>query len=149
MKVFVELNNGDCSAYDHVLLAHIAQKTIEQSGYLDDYDGVITVSVAFVNEHEIQRVNREFRNNDHVTDVISVGDYSDDCDIQCEKSNTIFLGEIILCYNYIVTSAQQRHVEIDHEFFLVYSHGILHLLGFRHGKKMYDIQERISEEFNT
>lgn len=149
MNVVVELNAGQCTVYDRALLTRVTQKTIESSGCIGDYAGTITVSVAFVEACDIQRINREFRGKNRVTDVISVGDYSDDRDIACEQSDDIFLGEIILCYTYITASAQQRHVEVDQEFFTVYSHGILHLLGFKHGKKMYNLQEKISDDFTV
>lgn len=149
MNVVVELNSGEYTQYDHALLTRVAQETVESSGRIDHSNATLTVSVAFVGEAEIQRINREYRDKDAVTDVISVGDYSDDVDISQESAREIFLGEIILCYNYIASSAHSAGINVDQEFFTVYAHGILHLLGFKHGKEMYELQEKISEKFSS
>ena len=149
MKVVIELNSVEQDIYKKELLENLAQRTIERSQKIAhcDKDTVIKISVAFVSSTEIQRVNREFRHTDAVTDVISVGDYSDDKDIVKEDKKDIFLGELILCYNYIVQSAKNNNDVVDHEFFTVYAHGILHLLGFGHGEEMYQLQESIADQF--
>ncbi|PID52176.1 MAG: rRNA maturation RNase YbeY [Candidatus Moraniibacteriota bacterium] len=149
MRVIIELNSGDVSVYNKNLLSQIAQEVIECSHFFKSTDDiVITISIAFVSSEDIQRINRRFRGKDQETDVISVGDYSDEKDILKEKSGDIFLGEIILCYNYIVQSAKENQISVDREFFTVYAHGILHLLGFDHGEKMFTLQDNIAKKFS-
>jgi probable rRNA maturation factor len=150
MGIKVELNAGEYTrCYSRKLLQCIARKAVDASRKVDGKIKNITISVAIVDEDEIQRVNREFRGKDHVTDVISVGDYSDNRDITSEEEKEIFLGEVILCYNYIIRSAQENGVSADEEFFSVYVHGILHLLGFVHGKKMFLLQDAIVGDVNS
>ena len=35
----------------------------------------------------------------------------------------------------------------EYELAYIFSHGILHLLGFEHGEKMFGLQEKIAQKF--
>ncbi|MEA3323061.1 MAG: rRNA maturation RNase YbeY [Patescibacteria group bacterium] len=147
MNVHVDLHSPVEKYYEEQLLAEIAQETIQKSGVISRDDIDITISVAIVDEIEMQRVNNEFRNKNIVTDVISIGDYSDNIDISSVNKSKIFLGEVILCYNFIEQFARENNVKIDKEFFTIYSHGVLHLLGLQHGDEMFTLQDAVSEKF--
>jgi rRNA maturation RNase YbeY len=82
-----------------------------------------------------------------VTNVLSIGDYSDEKNITIEKQTEVFLGEVILCYNYIKQSARRNGVDINEEFYTIYAHGILHLLGFTHSKEMFYLQDIVGKKF--
>ncbi len=146
MGVVVELYTQNVEHYDKNLLTNIAQDVINSSGVVNDAVQV-TVSVAIVDESEIRKINKELRGKDEITDVISVGEYSDNKDILVVDNEQVFLGEVVLCYNYIEESARLNKVSVDQEFFTVYSHGMLHLLGFEHGEKMFKLQDDISLKF--
>lgn len=147
MKVIVEVNALQKNNYDKKLLTKIAQETIEISDIINCKNKEITVSVAMVDEIEMRRVNKELRGCDVVTNVLSIGDYSDNKDIAEELQDEIFLGEVILCYNYIERSARKNGDDVNKEFFTIYAHGVLHLLGFAHGEDMFRIQDIIGEKF--
>jgi rRNA maturation RNase YbeY len=57
-----------------------------------------------------------------------------------KNHTTLFLGEIILCYNNIAEYSKKNKLDLERELRKVIAHGVLHLLGFRHGKKMFEIQ---------
>ena len=143
MKVDLELYAPDLDKYNKNLLSDIAQITLEKSSKINRYVKRVSLSVAIVSEDEIQRVNKQLRNKNIVTDVLSVGEYSDNRDIKKESEIEIFLGEVILCYNYIEQFAHENNCDIDKEFFTIYAHGILHLLGFSHSPEMFDIQDNV------
>ncbi len=147
MNVHVDLHAPIEKNYDEQLLTEIAQETIQAAGAINREDIDITISVAIISDKEMQRMNKRLRNKDVVTDVISVGDYSDNIDISSVNKSEIFLGEVILCYNFIEQFAKENNVKIDKEFFTVYSHGVLHLLGFQHSDEMFALQDAISEKF--
>jgi probable rRNA maturation factor len=149
MNVRVEVNFCDEEAvYVPQLLERVAVRALELSKKISvDAQKDILLSVAFVSPKEIRRINRDYRGKNQVTDVISIGDYSDQKDISCEQRSNIFLGEIILCYNYIMQNARESNSNVDRDFFVVYVHGILHLLGFSHGEKMFQLQEDVAEQF--
>ncbi len=147
MKVNVEINAAIKNKYDKELLIQIAQKTIEISDIVNCENKEITLSVAIVDEVEMKRINKQLRGCNVVTDVLSIGDYSDEKNIAEETKIEIFLGEVILCYNYIERSACENNDDVDKEFFTIYAHGVLHLLGFAHGKKMFRLQDNIGKKF--
>jgi len=147
MKAIVELHASYWNKYDEKLLTQIAQETIKISDIINCDDKEITISVAVVDEHEMQRVNNQLRGKDAVTNVLSIGDYSDQKNIAQESKSEIFLGEVILCYNYIEQIAREDNVSIDKEFFTIYAHGILHLLGFAHSEEMFYLQDSIGKKF--
>ena len=147
MKVIVDVNTVQKAKYSRKLFTQIARETIKISNIVNCEKKEITLSVAVVDEDEMQQVNKKLRNCNAVTDVLSVGDYSDQKDIAQEFQTEIFLGEVILCYNYIEKSARENGNDINKEFFTIYAHGILHLLGFEHGEDMFRMQDVIGEMF--
>jgi len=147
MNITIELNTSQCDQYNEELLMHIAEDVITTSGMIKRDCMHITISVAIVQEAEMQQINKKLRNCDAVTDVVSIGDYSDNDNISVSQDDEVFLGEVILCYNDIERFAYKNDCDVNREFFTVYSHGILHLLGFNHGEKMFHIQDEIGVKF--
>ncbi len=113
--------------------------------YLENKE--VHLDVAVISEDEIKRVNNSYRQKNSVTDVISVGEYSDEKKIITEKNKQIELGEILLCWSDIKKNATIQHTGMIYEFIYVYTHGILHLLGYKHCEEMFSLQKRISAEF--
>ena len=75
---------------------------------------------------------------------LSWGDLSEKgADMEMEPQQKVFLGELIVCPEYIQQSAKERTISFKDELVYVLSHGLLHLLGFSHGKKMYAIQQNV------
>ncbi len=126
----------------------IAEQTLQEINTEKLKNKEIEISVAVVDNEEIKKLNNNLREKDAVTDVLSIGDYSDEKNIFTEKENNIFLGEIILCYEFIEKSAKINGKTVEHELSYVFSHGILHLLGYKHSDEMYAIQEKISDNIS-
>ena len=104
-------------------------------------------SIVFVDNDKIQYLNKNYRNIDRVTDVISFA-FEDNNKIEYE---TRFLGEIYICIpRMIEQSIEYGHSETRELAFLVV-HGLLHLLGYDHQTKeeekiMFSLQELILNE---
>lgn len=147
MRVQIEYSQD--AEYD--LTMNFIEKVIEETLLHSELKGleekIIEVSIALVSEQEIQRINKEYRGKNKVTDVLSFHEYSRKQDIESEMKKQFFLGELILCYDYIARAAQEDRVSLEQEMAYILSHGILHLLGFRHSPKMFAIQDRISESY--
>ncbi len=103
----------------------------------------INVSMVATDDAEIQRLNREYRGKDKTTDVLSFHEYKSKVALGREISNDIFLGELIFSVPFIERSAKMDKVSLETEMSFIISHGILHLLGFRHGERMFGIQEQV------
>lgn len=92
------------------------------------------VNIIFVEPSFIQELNKQYRNIDTVTDVLSFN--IDDKEL---------LGEIYICPAYIKTT----HPEIDQkeETLRLIIHGILHLKGYDHTVELNDITKNTEEMF--
>lgn len=103
------------------------------------------ISVAIVSSAEIKRLNRTYKNNDSVTDVLSFADR----DMQDARLKTKhYSGEIIICYQRAKQQAKQFKHTIREELGLLFVHGLLHILGYDHitareAKKMRDFEAKI------
>ncbi len=129
-------------------LIELSIETLKKSKHSKDLDGKkVYLDIAIVSEAEMKRVNNTYRGNNSSTDVISIGEYSDEKNIINEKSNEIVLGEILLCWSDIKKNATIQHTDMIYEFAYVYTHGILHLLGYQHSEEMFSVQEEVSIEF--
>jgi len=93
---------------------------------------ISTINVIFVDEKEMQRLNKEYRNIDDVTDVLSFN-------LNAEG----FLGEIYICPQYIKKTVEKY----EEELLRVIIHGILHLLGYEHKAKLDDISKQKEDMF--
>ena len=106
-------------------------------------------NVIIVSDEKIKELNREYRNKDSITDVIS---FALEDDTTFVEINMRILGDIYICLN----KAKSQAFEYGHSFLREISflsiHGLLHLLGYDHmnkadEKKMFSLQELILNEF--
>ena len=108
-------------------------------------------SIIFVDKTEIQRINKEYRGIDKVTDVISFALE----DIKDDINNDIrILGDIYICIPRMIEQAEDYGHSIKRELSFLTVHGLLHLLGYDHMKEedekvMFALQELRSEEHTS
>ncbi len=106
-------------------------------------------NIIFVTKEEIHRLNKEFRNVDRETDVISFAleDTLDEVFMPVRM-----LGDIYVCLDKVFEQAKlYNHSNLREECFLI-THGILHLLGYDHmeeeeEKVMFDLQKELLNEY--
>lgn len=77
-----------------------------------------SVSLAFVTNAAIRKINRKFLKHDFATDVISFPLDSD------------LLGELVISAEYAAGEAAKRKISVEEELLRYVAHGILHLLGY-------------------
>lgn len=88
-------------------------------------------SVIYVDSAAIQEINRDYRGLDKPTDVISFAlQDSEDEMILDELENEI--GDIFINIDYVVSQAKEYGHSIDREVRFLFTHGLLHLLGYDH-----------------
>jgi len=73
-------------------------------------------------DQELRRLNREFRRQDHATDVLS---------FPAANANG-FLGDIAISYQRAKKQAAEYGHPVQHEIEILMLHGLLHLLGMDH-----------------
>ena len=105
-------------------IRYISREILRQLGY-DCFD----LSVGFVSIKRIRQLNRDFRDIDEPTDILSfplwgqgdpAGDHGD------------LLGEIVICLTVARRNAVGIGQGLDREVCFLLVHGILHLAGFDH-----------------
>ena len=106
-------------------------------------------NIIIVDEEKIHYLNKNYRNKDSVTDVISFALEDEDSFI---KTDVRILGAIYIC----LKRAKEQSIEYGHSFLREISflsvHGLLHLLGYDHMEKeeekiMFNLQEMILNEY--
>ena len=107
-------------------------------------------NIIFVEDEEIHNINREYRNVDRITDVISFA-FEDNEDLR--YNDIRILGDIYIC----IPQMKRQAIEYGHsekrELSFLACHGLLHLLGYDHmepedEKVMFDLQELILDGEN-
>ncbi|HIT62301.1 MAG TPA: rRNA maturation RNase YbeY [Candidatus Caccovivens faecavium] len=121
----------------------------------------VYVSINSVSDEEIQKLNREFRNIDKVTDVLSFPNLNKSSNEKLKKfskfadfdTNLLFLGDIVISKNVAKKQAREYGHSLKREVCFLALHGFLHLLGFDHIKEedekiMIKLQNKILNEAN-
>lgn len=109
------------------------------------------LSISFVDEEEIQAINRDYRDKDKVTDVISFSLEEDEPEIEGLDMPRV-LGDIIICLEVAKEQAESYNHTLSRELGFLALHGFLHLLGYDHmteedEKEMFSRQDEILNEF--
>ena len=130
---------------DYDYLNDVIKTTLGHENASDAY-----LSIIFVDNDEIQNINRTYRNIDRVTDVISFALEDNNEEIVGER----ILGDIYLC----IPRMKEQAIEYGHsekrELSFLVCHGLLHLLGYDHvnnkeeEKIMFDLQDEILDSLN-
>ena len=110
------------------------------------------ISVSIVNNEFIHKINKEYRNIDRPTDVISFA-FLDNENRQEAYSSTlpVCLGDIYISLEKAKSQAEEYGHSIDRELKFLFVHGLLHLLGYDHMNKedeeiMFSLQDKILED---
>jgi probable rRNA maturation factor len=157
-KVSVLIDNRqekiDVNSKMEALLEQVVQKALE-TFVEEDYE----VSISFVDNSEIRALNKQYRNKDTETDVLSFPMMEFEVTEENYNNEEEFVQEDRLLGDIVISleKAQEQSVEYGHSFerelaFLVV-HGVLHLLGMDHEdeeqeKEMSKKQEEILQLLN-
>lgn len=107
------------------------------------------LSVILVDDAEIHTMNRDYRGVDRPTDVISFASEEGEPDLIAGDLRE--LGDIFISVDAIRAQAVDYGHSLKREFCFLFTHGLLHLLGYDHmnpadEKAMETIQEAILHE---
>ena len=107
-------------------------------------------NIIIVDNKKIHEINKEYRDVDRETDVISFA-MEDEMDVKYD--NFRLLGDIYIS----IDKAKSQAIEYGHsllrEICFLATHGILHLLGYDHmepddEKEMFSLQNELLNEYN-
>ena len=124
------------------LIEHYYKKTLKTLEIEDNY----AVSLIICGPVTIKKINREYRNINKVTDVISFALLDNDESVEYE--DVIELGDIFINRDRVISQAYDYEHSVKREFVFLFVHGLLHLLGYDHmtpedEKRMFALQKRI------
>ena len=84
------------------------------------------INLSFISSKEMQSLNKQYRGFDKDTNVLSF----ENQDISREHTKNI--GDIAICYPYVVDEAKKENKELDNHITHMFIHGTLHILGYDH-----------------
>ena len=109
------------------------------------YDSKMYVSVILTDEDNIHKTNKEFRNIDKATDVLSFPMFRPE-EINEAKTREEVLGDIMVCMPIIKKQAVEYNHSEEREFAYMLVHGFYHLMGYDHIEEKDKIEMRKKED---
>lgn len=104
------------------------------------------VSVTFVNNHEIQTLNNQYRSKDYPTDVLSFP-LAEDGNFEKNLNGAYMLGDIVISIEKAMEQANNYGHTLQREIGFLTVHSMFHLFGYDHEKGGLDaVQMREKEE---
>lgn len=142
LNIFIENSYPDLSVQEALLQQNVVKmagsflenpELIKKSCLNGVEYNTVTFDAVLTDDEEIRRINKEYRNKDCPTDVITFAIFAD----SPENERFIFdgevnLGEIIISVDKIKEQSKENNISFEDELYFIFAHGILHLLGFDH-----------------
>ena len=135
------------------ILRKVAKETFKCN---DQKHNKIEVAITFVDDDEIQELNKKERNIDQVTDVLSFPTLNDVFNKQINKKNfpddvnpengKVDIGDVVINLNRAHEQAGSFGHSFTREVAYLMVHGLLHLMGYDHMDKLDANLMRAQEE---
>ena len=114
-----------------------AKACLEMEGVDED---LAEISLTFVDMEEIQQLNREYRDTDSVTDVLSFPQFESKDEFP--KVGEIIMGDVVICTEKAMLQAEEFGHSPEREIIYLFTHSLLHLMGYDH---MVDEERKVME----
>ena len=96
-------------------------------------DKPFVITLTLVDDPHIRQLNKDYRNLDKPTNVLSFAMIDDE---NFEQNSAIFdeieLGDIIISLDTLQKEAKEKNISLSDHYSHLFVHGILHLLGYDH-----------------
>ncbi len=109
------------------LIKDVIHTTLAEEGF----DDIAEVSVTLVDKDAIHALNKQYRDKDAPTDVLSFTTYTED-GFDAFEDEPVFIGDIVLCYDVAKAQAEEFGHSLTREVGYLVCHSCLHLLGYDH-----------------
>ena len=136
----------------------LAKRVIEASLDYANCPYEAEVNLLLTMNEEIREMNRNFRQIDRSTDVLSfpmveyecAGDFSfleEETDAFHPETGELMLGDIVISKEKVISQAEEYGHSIEREYAFLITHSMLHLFGYDHiEEKERDNMERMQKE---
>jgi len=173
MKAILEIHNFTQNKIDEKFFQKTAQVVLEKifkreklasrpelKSQLGDK---IEISLAVVGDGRMRRLNKMYRGKNRVTDVLAFSHRSvlpylvkafppvgkkTEVEFVGPPDGIERLGEVVICYPRAKKQAKRMGHSLEKELTLLFTHGLLHLLGYDHEKDIKEAEEmrKLEEE---
>lgn len=99
------------------------------------------LTLAFVTDREIKKLNQRFLNNNYPTDVLSFPFN------EKTPEGRYYLGDIIISVPTAFRQCLNSPRGLEEELIILTIHGFLHLLGFDHGQGLEEEEKKARKKF--
>ena len=109
-------------------------KAAAESLKYEEFDENCEISVSIVDNEEIRQINKQFRNIDRATDVLSFPmlTFEEGEEAEVNENDEIILGDIIISLERAKEQAEEYGHSLKRELCFLCAHSALHLLGYAH-----------------
>lgn len=151
-KIRVIIDNKQKAVKIPTGLRMLVRRTCNAVLKMEKFNDPAEISVLFVDNEQIQKLNAQYRNKDVETDVLSFpmgenGKY----DIN-HSTGAKILGDIVISMEKAVEQAKRYGHSLEREVGYLTAHSMLHLLGYDHEKgglekvRMREKEEQVMTE---
>lgn len=131
-----------------VLEETLLAKMEEAADVLFEKEGVdaerAEISLTLVSLEEIRELNREYRDVDKETDVLSFPQFEGVEDMP--EVGELCLGDVVICRDKVEEQAEEFGHSFERELIYLFVHSLLHLLGYDHMEEDEKAEMRLKEE---
>lgn len=139
LKVFVDVEDSrwtaaiaDIAAVVDKVKDEVVKRILGEVDFLSD-DKSFTVNLCLSDDVSVHKLNKEFRNMDKPTNVLSFANIDDEMfDEVLENETEIELGDIIIAFETMQREALEQGISFYDHFCHLWAHGLLHILGYDH-----------------
>ena len=131
-------------------LEETIRKAVAESLKYEAFDENCEISVSIVDNEEIRQINKQFRNIDRATDVLSFPmlTFAEGEEAEVNENDEIILGDIIISLERAREQAEEYGHSLKREIAFLTAPSMLHLLGYDHMEpedeaEMFDRQKEI------
>ncbi len=103
------------------------------------------VSYTLVSKETMQELNKNHKNKDYVTDVLSFPQYDEEGFMAIDGED-VFVGDIVICNDKLKEQAEEYGHSYMRELSYISVHSALHLLGYDHIEEDDKIEMRSMEK---
>ncbi|WP_305768071.1 rRNA maturation RNase YbeY [Candidatus Epulonipiscium viviparus] len=106
-------------------------EVIEECLKLENISNDIEISLSIVDKETIKTINRDFREIDRDTDVLSFPQFEAQSEF-VDSADVVILGDIIICLDIAKEQAVAYNHSLAREICFLIAHSCFHLLGYDH-----------------
>lgn len=144
-----------CEEFEEISEQSLLALQNSMEGFVQSDVG-LAIELLFVDEEEIQRLNKETRGMDKVTDVLSYPSLDgiqgkellkEEHPYEIDEEDNLLLGSIVICTKRAKEQAEEYGHSYERELHYLIVHGIMHCLGYDHITDEERAQMRAKEEY--